>query len=478
VNVELAPLSLDLLLVAGVLLIFLVDLVLGAGTKRVLGYLTAALLAGALVASAFIPTDGTAAFGAYEGGAWPLFFKRLFLAAGLLATLGSIDHVAKHHPKRQGEYYELLLLSLVGMMILPGARDLILLFVCFELMGIPLYVLASFAKTDPTRGARQLAPEAGLKLYLVGVASTTITLFGLSLVFGMAGTTSIPGLEAVPSSPLLILGLIMVMAGMGFKIGAVPFHMWVPDTYQGASTPFVAFLSVAPKLAGLSALAAIFLDGLSAHQAVWQPVVAGLSLVTMTVGNLIALAQRNIKRMLAYSGIGHIGYMLLAFATVGPYGTGMLLFYGASYVLTNIGAFLVVEAVAAEGGDDSIASFNGMSRRSPYMALAMLLFLLSLAGIPFVVGFWAKLYVFMAAWRAGLYLLVVAGVVLAVLALFYYLRVARAMYMEKPGDLPPIRPGLGLDLAVALCLAGVILVGLRPGPLVDLALRAARPFFG
>jgi NADH-quinone oxidoreductase subunit N len=170
--------------------------------------------------------------------------------------------------------------------------------------------------------------------------------------------------------------------------------------------------------------------------------------------------------------------MLLAFATVGPYGTGMLLFYGASYVLTNIGAFLVVEAVAAEGGDDSIASFNGMSRRSPYMALAMLLFLLSLAGIPFVVGFWAKLYVFMAAWKAGLWLLVVVGVVLAVLALFYYLRVARAMYMEKPGDLPPIRPGLGLDLAVALCLAGVVLVGLRPGPLVDLALRAARPFFG
>jgi NADH-quinone oxidoreductase subunit N len=430
------------------------------------------------VASYVVPTEGTAVFGAYQGTAWALFFKRVVLVAGLLATLGTVEHLGRHHPRRQGEYYQLLLLSMLGMMLLPGVRDLLLLFVCFELMGIPLYVLASYAKTDAPGERARRGPEAGLKLYLVGVASTAITLFGLSLVFGMTGTTSIDALGTAPAAPLLVLGILMMLAGMSFKIGVVPFHMWVPDTYEGAPTPFVSFLSVAPKLAGFAALAAVFLDGFAVHVQLWQPVVVALSLVTMVVGNLIALAQSNIKRLLAYSGIAHIGYMLMAFATASPYGAGMLLFYVAAYVLTNVGAFLVVEAVASAGGDDSLRSFDGLARRAPYLAMAMLLFLLSLAGIPFVVGFWAKLYVFMAAWRSGLELLVIVGAVLAVLALFYYMRVARAMYMNEPGDLPTPRPGFGLELAVTLCLAGVVLLGLRPGGLVDLALRSARPFFG
>ncbi|HEY3234760.1 MAG TPA: NADH-quinone oxidoreductase subunit N, partial [Polyangiaceae bacterium] len=315
------------------------------------------------------------------------------------------------------------------------------------------------------------------KLYLVGVASTALTLFGLSLVFGVSGTTSIQQLLEVPPSPLLIGGMILVLAGLGFKIGVVPFHMWVPDTYQGAPTPFVAFLSVAPKLAGFAALSSLFLLGFSGQYSTWLPILTGLSLLSMTAGNLLAIGQSNVKRLLGYSGIAHIGYMLMAFATGSADGAGMLLFYGGGYVVTNVGAFLVVEAMAAQGGDDSIESFKGLAQRTPWLALAMLLFLLSLAGIPFVIGFWAKLYVFVVAWRAGLLWLVAAGAVLAVLALFYYLRIARAMYMDPPAKTESVRVAFPLRVAILLCLAGVVGLGAYPKPLLEQAEASAKPFF-
>ncbi len=471
---DFAPLSLDLALVAGIVLILVVDIVRVPGAGRLAGTLAAISLAAILVASFLVPTDGPAFAGAYVGGAWPLFFKRVFLFTGLVSVLGGIDHVATRHGHRQGEYYMLLLSTLLGMTLLPGVRDLILLIVCFELMGIPLFVLAAWAKTEETKGAEKNAPEAALKLYLVGVVSTAITLFGLSLVFGLAGTTNIARLGSTAPSPLLAAGLMLVVAGMGFKIGTVPFHSWVPDTYQGAGTPFVAFLSVAPKLAGFSALFAVLVFGFGVEPQAWRPVVIVLSLASMLVGNLLALAQTNVKRMLAYSGIGHIGYMLMALATTGPAGTGMLLFYAAAYAFTNVGAFLVVQAVGADGGDDSIHSFAGLSRRSPTLALAMLLFLLSLAGIPFAVGFWAKLYVFVVAWQAGLQSMVFVGAVLAVVGLFYYLQVARAMYMRKADKDAPVRTTPALRLALLLCVIGVVGAGAWPAPLLDQATQAAQ----
>lgn len=473
---DLAPLSLDLMLVGAILWVFVLDLVRPSGARREAGYLTALSLAGILVASFFVRTEGTAFSGSFQGGGWTLFFDRVFLVTALISVLGSIEHVARHHTHRQAEYYLLVMSSLLGMLLLPGVRDLLLLVVCFELMGIPLYVLSAYAKTEEQTGEETRAPEAGLKLYLVGVVSTATTLFGLSLVFGLAGTTSIAKLSAVLPSPLLSVALLLVLAGMGFKIGTVPFHMWVPDTYQGSGTPFVAFLSVAPKLAGFAALASVFLIGFEHQVVVWRPIVVILSLASILGGNLLALAQTNVKRLLAYSGIGHIGYMLMAFAVTGPDGASMLLFYAAAYALTNTGAFLVVEAVGADGGDDSIASMAGLYRRSPWLALAMLLFLLSLAGIPFVVGFWAKLYVFVAAWQAGLKALVVVGAVMAVVSLFYYMQVARAMYMRQPEEeAEAIRPGRPLRLAVLLCLLGVVGVGAYPGPLLTEAQNAAEP---
>lgn len=477
---ELAPLSLDILLTGGILLVLVADLLLDGESKKALGWLTALVLGTVLIASydENLGTRGIAVFGKYEGGAWPLYIKRIFLVAGLIATLGSLEEVNRRFHRRQGEYWLLLLFSLLGMTLLPGARDLVLLIVCFELMGIPLYLLAGYAKNEPGPDGSQKGPEAALKLYLVGAASTGLTLFGLSLVYGLAGTTEFAGLDATPDSPLLTLGLTMVLAGLGFKIGMVPFHTWVPDTYEGASTPFVAFLSVAPKLAGFSALISVFIGGFAHHGHIWIPILLGVSAVTMGLGNLLAIPQKNVKRLLAFSGVAQIGYMLLALASRDADGVGILLFFAAGYTVTNMGAFLVVHAVASSGAGEDIESFDGLAQRSPWLALAMLLFLLSLAGIPFVVGFWAKFYVFMAAWQAGFVGLVVAGAVLAVLGLFYYLQVARAMYMRPAGHRPVVSAHGGLGLAIALCLLMVVVMGLFPAPFVDGAIQASSAFFG
>lgn len=474
------PILIDLLLAAGCLLVFLADLVVARTPTKLLGTITATVLAAVFVATFTIDTSGVAFGGAYVGGEWPLFFKRVFLVAAFLTTLGSIDHVAERQPHRQGEYYVLLLLSLLGMMLLPGARDLILLIVCFELMGIPLYVLATYAKADHVVGRGRAAPEAGLKLYLIGATSTAITLFGMSLVTGLSGGTSIEELARADASPLFALGVLMVLAGMGFKIGVAPFHMWVPDTYEGSATPFVAFLSVAPKGAGLAALFTLFHGGFAAHSSTWIPLLLALTATTIVVGNLLALAQTNVKRLLAYSGVAQIGYMLMAFVDGTAFSGGMVLFYLAAYTVTNIGAFLVIEAVAASSrseGDDDVGDLDGLYRRSPAMAFAMLLFLLSLAGIPFVAGFWAKLYVFMAAWQAGHTWLVLLGALFAVVALFYYLSVVRAMYMNEPKHATEIRVKPALAISIGLCLLAVVGMGVFPAPFLDGARAASAMFF-
>ncbi len=468
------------LAVAGLaVLVLLVDVLAPpdrtARTGRALGWLVAAGLAGALGASFSVDGSGRAALGTYDGGAWTTFVQRLVVGAALLGALGALDDVAARTPKRQGEYWLLLLASLLGMVIVPGARDLVLLVVAFELMGIPLYVLAAYAKNDRTvDGAQSRAGEAAFKLYVVGAASTAVTLFGLALLTGMAGTSSLDGLAEAPATPLGTLGMLLVLGGIGYKIGMVPFHMWVPDTYEGAATPFVAFLSVAPKVAGLSVLALLFVSGLGVHRGAWLPPLGLAALLSMGVGNLLALPQTDLRRLLGYSGIAQMGYVLLAVAAGDAMGVGMTLFFLAAYVVTNLGAFLVVHAASGGGRGHGLDAMHGLFRRAPFLALALLAFLLSLAGIPFAVGFWAKLYVLLAAWRAGLAGLVVAGIVLAVLGLFYYLRVLQAAYMiDEEGERATPRASPALGLAIALCLAAVVGLGLWPAPLVDAASRAS-----
>ncbi len=478
---DLAVLWLPLATFALAVLVLMVDVLAPPsrvrGARSPTGWIAALGLAAIFAASFVVRARGPAAGGAYEASAWTVFVQRIFLAAGVLGALGAIDDVAAHASRRQGEYWLLFLASLVGMTILPGARDLVLVVVAFELMSIPLYVLAAYAKTDVPPGAeprqRSLASEASIKLYLVGATSTAVTLFGLALLTGMAGTSRLDAIGAAPLAPLSTVGLLFVLAGLGYKIGMVPFHMWIPDTYEGARAPFVAFLSVAPKAAGAAVLATIFVFGFGAHRATWVPPLALFAFLSMAVGNLLALAQTDLRRLLGYSGIAQMGTMLLALAAGGTFGVATMLFFLAAYLVTNLGAFLVVHATAEAGGGFGLSGLSGLARRSPALAAALLAFLLSLAGIPFAVGFWAKLYVLLAAWRAGFAGLVVAALVLAVLGLFYYLRVLSAAYMGEGPDLPAPRPRAPLALAVALCLVGVVGLGAWPGPLVDAATRAA-----
>lgn len=496
---DLAPVALDLAL--GVLILLVISFDAFAKTPRAkgsIGYLVAFGLAALFVGSYVAPPeDGVAFLGTYSADAWALYFKRLLFAIGAVSALGSVDHVRRVTPRRQGEYYALMLFSLLGMTLLAGARDLILLVVCFELMGIPLFVLAAIEKRELSGARGHYPAEASLKFFLVGVVSTPLSLFGMSLVVGMSHTTDLALLTQAEWSPLMNLGLVLILAGMGFKIGLVPFHMWVPDTYQGAPTPFVAFLSSAPKVAGFAALSRVYLYGAGPWAEHWVPIVVVLCLAALVLGNFWALAQANTKRLLAYSGIGHIGYLLMAFVGGDAFSAGMLLFYLVAYAFTNLGAFLVVEAVSTEGSADQVADFDGLARRSPWLGLAMLLFLLSLAGIPFVAGFWAKLYVFIAAWQSGYSWLVVIGALLAVVALFYYMQVARAMYMVEPAPLATASPQAGgvsagsggprenrlsvppaLAAAVLLCLAGVVGLGAYPQPLLEAAGAAAESFLG
>jgi len=459
----LTPLVVDIGLLVGALALLLTDILLPPGDKRVLGWGALAILVVALGGTALVDITGASIAGAYHADALTVLLKQLFLAAGALTVLGSLGYAQRRFQRRHGQYYLMLLCSVLGMSLLAGARNMILLAVCFELMGVPLYVLAAFARRSP------LAVEGALKLFLVGAVSSVTMMYGLSLLFGFAGTTDLATVgQLVHSDPtaLAALGLAMTLAGMGFKIGVVPFHMWVPDTYEGSSTPFVGFLSTAPKAAGVVAILQIMNAGDNGLGSLATGLLVTLAAATLVVGNLLAVNQTNVKRLLAYSGVAHMGFLLMAMAAGGPLGTSTLAFYLVAYLFTNLGAFLVLSAVNPDDDEMDIDLFDGLYARSRVLAWALLAFMLSLAGIPFVLGFWAKMYVFLAAWQAGMTTLVVLGAVLSVLALFYYLRVIRAMFMSEPT--PGARP-ISFDaptgVAIAICMAAVVLCGMYPAPL-------------
>jgi NADH-quinone oxidoreductase subunit N len=466
-----APFALEIGVGALMLLIFAGNLVARGEDRRVLAWVaTGGVLVLTALAMLLSPT-GHALGGMFVQDGLALFAKRLFLAATFIGLLAGLAQPGAPFARRAGEYHLLILGALLGMLVLASARDIILLFLAFELMSIPLYLLTGFVKRDAE------AVEASLKFFLVGSVSSAVMAYGLSFVYGATATTSLAKIAQAPAHPLLTLGLLAALVGFGFKIAAFPFHMWVPDAYEAASTPFVAWLSVTPKAAGFVALFRVYFEGAGEHAAAWIPVAAGLATLTMVAGNLMALPQQNAKRLLAYSGIAQIGYMLVGVAAASASGTAMVLFYLVAYVFGNMGAFLVVEAIARSEGSTQTVAFRGLAQRSPLLALAMLLFLLSLGGIPFVAGFWAKLYVLWAAAERGLYWLVLLGALLTVVALFYYLLIAKRMYIEAPLSSARVRVAPSLALAVLLCVAGVVILGVYPKGVVLAAMRVAAPLF-
>jgi len=468
-----APFVLELGVGALMLVVFLATLAARGEDRGAIGWLAAAGVFVLGVVSVFVRPTAPALGGMFVQDGLAIFAKRLFLLATFIGLLGGLGQPGRQFTRRAGEYHLLVLTSLLGMQVLVSSRNLILLFLAFELMSIPLYLLTGFVKREAT------AVEASLKFFLVGSVSSAVMAYGLSFVYGASGSTDLGTVMRALASgpPLLTLGLVVTLAGLAFKIAAFPFHMWVPDTYEAASTPFVAWLSVAPKAAGFVTIFRVYFEGAGERAATWGSIAAGLAALTMLAGNLMALPQQNTKRLLAYSGVAQIGYMLVGLAATSASGTAMVLFYLVAYVFGNMGAFLVVDAVARAERSEATAALRGLAQRSPLLALAMLLFLLSLGGIPFVAGFWAKLYVFWAAAEQGLYGLVLLGAVLTVLALFYYLLLAKRMYIEAPARADRVELAPALAWAVLLCAAGVVLLGVWPAPAVRAALAAATPLF-
>jgi NADH-quinone oxidoreductase subunit N len=403
--------------------------------------------------------------------------KGVLLVLTVLTLLLSIEGEFTDHP---GEYCALILLASVGMLFLVGAEDLLMLFVSLELTSLSLYVLAGFSK-------RELASaEAALKYFLFGSMAAAFTLFGLSLIYGAAGATGLRqialNLQGRAPDPILLAGLVMAVIGFGFKVAAVPFHLWAPDAYQGAPVPSAAFIASGSKVASFFVLAKVMtvafagVEGTAGWMnftAGWMPVLAMLAACSMVLGNFAAIVQSSVKRLLAYSAVAHAGYMLLGVLAQGEDGISALLYYAGTYGLTTVGAFAVVAAVQGRDGNDGLGAFAGLSRRSPGLAFCMLIFLLSLAGIPPLAGFFGKFYLFTAATKAsppamGLLWLVVLAIGTSAVSLYYYLKVLKQIYVMDgdagAGRLRVPWPLMGVILVVAV---GVVVLGCLPGLLLE-----------
>jgi NADH-quinone oxidoreductase subunit N len=473
-HLDYAALSPELLLLGVLVAVLLVDLVVDETRK----YLVTQL-AGVGVLVSIVPVialavngDDRSMFGgAYVVDDFALLFKGLFLAMGYVVLLMSTRYI-EEGDYYEGEYSFLLLSSLLGMVVMSSSRDLISIFVALELLSIPAYMLAGWRKRDLRSN------EAALKYYLLGVLASAVMLYGMSLVFGVSGSTLLTTIGAAVAGspgeqPVVTLGIFLIVVGFAFKVSAVPFHFWAPDTYEGAPTPVTAFLSVASKTGGFVALLQLVYVGFFGRPDVWGPLFWVLAALTMTVGNLVALRQTNIVRLLAYSSVAQAGYILVPFAVAGesPAAVGSAqtatIVYLVIYAAMNLGAFAIVMAVARKTRSGEIASYGGLFNYAPGLTVLMTIFVFSLAGIPPLGGWFAKLAIFQAALDAGTFnavlLAVVAGVN-SVIALFYYASVAREMWMRPvpDEDRTPVNVPAPLAAALGLTAIAVVAIGVYP----------------
>ncbi len=408
------------------------------------------------------------------------FLDVIFIGSGLVGIALAYDYLKRQNIEH-GEYYPLLMFIVSGMLLITYAQDLIVVFLALELLSLPLYVLAGLARP------RLESEESALKYFLLGTFSSGFVLYGIALIYGATAHTDFTGVaEALssgiaaaghPTVPALFLaGAGLVLVGFGFKIAAVPFHMWLPDVYQGAPTSVTGFMAVATKAAGFAALLRVFMTIFPSIAEQMMPILWAIAALTMLAGNVLALAQTNIKRLLAYSSIANAGYMLIAFVPYGQSGmaeqsVASMLYYLAAYALTTFGAWAVVILLeGAEGKGLELNDYAGLAKKYPWLAAAMLIFMLSFAGIPLTIGFWGKFYLFRTAVLGGQIALAIIGLLTSILSAFYYLRVVVLMYM-KPGE-PEVHREPWLHLVVAVLAAAVLLLSLIPGPLFDLASKA------
>jgi NADH-quinone oxidoreductase subunit N len=471
----------ELVLAGGALVLLVADVLVPRTRQSLLAVVTLVVLAA--TALAMIPVADahvTVARGLMAVDQFGLFFKVLFLLAATLTVLMSVRYLNVEHASA-GEYYFLILCATLGMMFMASGTDLITLFIGLETMAVSFYILAGFIKPN------QRSNEAAIKYFLLGAFSLGILLYGMSLLYGLSGSTNLrtiaTALAGQERDPVLVLAVVLVVAGLGFKIAAVPFHMWAPDVYEGAPTPVTAFLSVGSKAASFAMALRIFveclpamrLQGFAGPAIGWAVMLYVLAILTMTWGNLAALTQSNLKRMLAYSSIAHAGYVLIGLIAGSTRGVAAALIYLMVYAFMQLGAFAVITMLRREDAvGDELKDLNGLYSRRPFAAVAMLFFMLSLGGVPPTAGFMGKFWLFSAAIESGYVWLAVIGVLNSAISLYYYVRIVVFMWLknEPSGSEPVINPAMATVLGVAL--VATLVLGVYPRPLFEFAEASAR----
>jgi proton-translocating NADH-quinone oxidoreductase chain N len=456
------------------LLVLALDLIWGEERKGWLAYVTLLGLACTLVATVTLwYRQELILEGVFAVDPFALFFQIVAVLVTTLVVLTSLGYFEGRTPYR-GEFYSLLLFASLAITLMAAATDLVMVYISIEMLSITSYVLTGFLRED------RKSNEAAIKYFLYGAAASAAMLYGMSFLYGTTGSTDLAQIAAALSGDTLgslswvvLSAVVLLLVGFGFKVSAVPFHQWAPDVYEGAPTPFTAFLSVGSKAAGFAVLLRVFLT--------WIALVAALSVVTMTLGNLVAIFQKNIKRMLAYSGIAQAGYILIGLVCWDPGqpaggfgGISGVLLYLLAYLFTNLGAFTVVIAVERATGSNEISDYAGLMRRSPWLAVALLVFFLSLVGIPPTGGFLGKLLIFSAAIRLQYYALAIIGVINGVISLYYYYGVLRQAFFSPPRDETPIVASPSLRVALAVALVMTIGIAIFAQPFIELAQGAAR----
>ena len=468
-------LSPELLLLLWALLVLGLDL-LFTKAKDSLAYLALAGLVPAIGAAIYLllqGTDQSLLYGMVRVDAYALYFKIIACLASGLVILASMEYM-KARTRYRSEFYGLLLLATLAMSLMAASTNLIMIYLSIEFMSLTSYVLVGYFRDDPK------SSEGGLKYFLFGAITSALMLYGMSLIYGATGTTdlneiatSLAAMRAFmpPTRWLILPAVLFMLAGFGFKIALVPFHQWSPDAYEGAPTPVATLLSVGPKAMGFAILVRVLLTALPQFHIDWAAILMGISIVTMTLGNLTAMRQTNIKRMLAYSSIAQMGYVLIGLISVGPRSIGIngVLLYLMAYLFTNAGAFIAVIAFSHVTNSDEIADYAGLVRRAPALAGVMVVFFMSLAGIPPTAGFVGKLFVFGSAVQAGYYYLAIIGVLNSVISVVYYFNIVRQMFFLAP----PVQGRLLLPrfpmAAVIISVVMTIIIGLYPQPFIDLA---------
>jgi NADH-quinone oxidoreductase subunit N len=470
---QLLPVLPELVLAAGAMVLLMVGAYRESQTTSLVTALAICLLVLTGVIELLLPAGKLMTFGgSFIVDDFARFLKILTLIGSAATLILSVEFLADPS-RRIFEYSILVLLSTLGMMVLISAGDLIMLYLGLELMSLALYVVAASNRDNAK------STEAGLKYFVLGALSSGMLLYGASLVYGFTGTVSFAGIAATAKSGSIgiVFGLVFLLAGLCFKVSAVPFHMWTPDVYEGAPTPVTAFFASAPKVAALAVFTRVALTAFPGIMLQWQQIVVFVAIASMVLGSFAAIGQKNIKRLMAYSSIGHMGFALVGLAAGTAEGAQGVLVYISIYVAMTLGSFAVILTMKRGGQHvETIGDFAGLSRTNPLLAFFFAMLLFSLAGIPPLAGFFAKWYVFVAAIKAGLFTLAVVGVLASVVGAYYYLSIIKVMYFEEPlVKLDPMR----MELRTVLAVAGLfnIFFFVYPGPLVSMATSAARSLF-